>query len=165
MLKRFFDIVASLFGLILLSPVLIVIGLLIRGEGSGPSFYRGVRVGRDGKSFRIFKFRTMVVDADKVGGPSTSNDDPRITKVGKFIRKYNLDELPQLINVLKGEMSFVGPRPEVKYYTDMYSEEEKVILNVRPGITDWASVWNPDEGALLAGSDDPDKLYLEEIRP
>lgn len=165
MLKRSFDIVLSLFGLIFLSPVLIVIGLLIRGEDGGPTFYRGVRVGRDGHLFRVFKFRTMVVDAEKVGGPSTSDDDPRITKAGKFIRKYKLDELPQLINVLKGEMSFVGPRPEVQHYVDMFTEEEKAILDVRPGITDWASLWNPDEGKILAGSPDPEKTYMEKIRP
>ena len=118
-----------------------------------------------GRPFRIFKFRTMVVDAEKIGGPSTAADDPRITKVGKFLRKYKWDELPQLFNVLKGEMSFVGPRPEVQHYVDMFTEGEKVILSVRPGITDWASLWNPDEGAVLAGSLDPEKTYMEEIRP
>jgi lipopolysaccharide/colanic/teichoic acid biosynthesis glycosyltransferase len=107
----------------------------------------------------------MVVDAEKIGGPSTAADDPRITKVGKFLRKCKLDELPQLFNVLKGEMSFVGPRPEVQHYVDMFTKEEKVILSVRPGITDWASLWNSDEGAVLAGSLDPEKTYMEEIRP
>jgi lipopolysaccharide/colanic/teichoic acid biosynthesis glycosyltransferase len=165
MLKRFFDILLSLFGLILFSPVLIVIGLLIKGGDSGPAFYRGVRVGQYGKLFHVFKFRTMVMNAEKLGGPSTADDDSRITKVGRFIRKYKLDELPQLINVLKGEMSFVGPRPEVQHYVDMFTEEEKVILSVRPGITDWASLWNPDEGAILAGSPDPEKTYMEKIRP
>jgi lipopolysaccharide/colanic/teichoic acid biosynthesis glycosyltransferase len=124
-----------------------------------------VRIGRFGKPFRIFKFRTMVVNAEKLGGPSTAGDDPRITEVGKFIRKYKFDELPQLMNVLKGEMSIVGPRPEVKMYVDMFTEEEKSILSVRPGITDWASIWNPDEGAILAGSPDPEKTYMEKIRP
>ena len=107
----------------------------------------------------------MVLNAEKLGGPSTADDDPRITRVGKFVRKFKLDELPQLINVLKGEMSIVGPRPEVQMYVDMFTEEEKAILSVRPGITDWASIWNPDEGAILAGSPDPEKTYMEKIRP
>jgi lipopolysaccharide/colanic/teichoic acid biosynthesis glycosyltransferase len=107
----------------------------------------------------------MVVNAETIGGPSTADDDRRITRVGKFIRKCKLDELPQLINVLRGEMSFVGPRPEVPHYVNMFKEEEKPILNVRPGITDWASLWDSDEGATLAGSPDPEKTYMEEIRP
>jgi len=107
----------------------------------------------------------MVADAEKIGGPSTADDDPRITKLGRFLRKYKLDELSQLINVLRGEMSLVGPRPEVQHYVDMFTEEEKAILSVRPGITDWASLWNPDEGAILAGSPDPEKAYMEKIRP
>lgn len=106
-----------------------------------------------------------MADAEKIGGPSTADDDPRITKLGRFLRKYKLDELSQLINVLRGEMSLVGPRPEVQHYVDMFTEEEKAILNVRPGITDWASLWNPDEGAILAGSPDPEKAYMEKIRP
>jgi len=163
--KRALDILSSLFGLIAVSPILIAITLLIKREDRGPIFYRGVRVGRFGKTFRIFKFRTMVLNAEKMGGPSTADDDPRITKVGKFIRKFKLDELPQLLNVLKGEMSIVGPRPEVQMYVDMFTEEEKAILSVRPGITDWASIWNPDEGAILAGSPDPEKTYMEKIRP
>jgi lipopolysaccharide/colanic/teichoic acid biosynthesis glycosyltransferase len=107
----------------------------------------------------------MVVNAENMGGTSTADDDPRITRVGRFLRRYKLDELPQLINVLKGEMSVVGPRPEVPFYVNMFTEEEKAILNVRPGITDWASIWNPDEGAILAGSPDPEKAYMEKIRP
>lgn len=165
MLKRFFDVIFSLFGLIVSFPVFLVIALLIKKEDGGLVFYRGVRVGRYGKTFRIFKFRTMVLDAEMMGGPSTANDDPRIMKIGKFIRKYKLDELPQLINVLKGDMSFVGPRPEVKHYVNMYTKKERAILSVRPGITDWASIWNPDEGAILAGSQDPEKTYMEKIRP
>jgi len=165
MLKRAFDFLSSLIGLILVSPVLVTIAILIKSEDGGPVFYRGVRVGRFGKTFRIFKFRTMEVNAEKMGGPSTADDDPRITKTGKFIRKFKLDELPQLFNVLKGEMSLVGPRPEVKIYVDMFTEEEKAILSVRPGITDWASIWNPDEGAILAGSPDPERTYMEKIRP
>ena len=165
MLKRLFDIVFSTIGLMMFSPLLLVIAFLIKKEDGGPIFYRGVRVGRYGKSFNIFKFRTMVVNAEKIGGPSTADDDPRITRIGKFIRKYKLDEMPQLINVLKGEMSFVGPRPEVEHYVNMFTEGEKAILTVRPGITDWASLWNSDEGAILAGSPDPEKTYIEKIRP
>ena len=149
----------------MLSVPLGLVAVLIKKEDGGPVFYRGVRVGKHGEPFRIFKFRTMVMNAEKLGGPSTADDDPRITKIGRFIRKYKFDELPQLINVLKGEMSFVGPRPEVPHYVNMFSEEEKAILSVRPGITDWASIWNPDEGAILAGSPDPEATYMEKIRP
>lgn len=165
MCKRFFDIVASAVGLLFLSPFLFFIAVRIRREDGGPVFYRGVRVGLQGKPFRIFKFRTMVVDAETLGASSTSDNDPRITWIGKFLRKYKLDELPQLINVLIGNMSIVGPRPEVQRYTDMYTQEEKAILTVRPGITDWASIWNADEGAVLTESEDPEKAYLELIRP
>ena len=165
MAKRVFDIVAAAVGLLFLSPFLFFIALRIRREDSGPVFYRGERVGLHGKPFRIFKFRTMVVDAERLGASSTSDDDQRITSIGKFLRKYKLDELPQLINVLIGDMSLVGPRPEVKKFTDMYTNEEMAILSVRPGITDWASIWNSDEGAILAGNTDPDRDYLEKIRP
>lgn len=165
MLKRLFDIVFSLTGLVLVSPLLLIIGVLVKLEDKGPVFYHGVRVGRSGKPFRMFKFRTMVVNADKIGGPSTADDDPRITKVGSLLRKYKLDELPQLINIFKGEMSFVGPRPEVPFYVNMFTEKEKKILTIKPGITDWASLWNPDEGAILAGSSDAEKVYMEKIRP
>jgi lipopolysaccharide/colanic/teichoic acid biosynthesis glycosyltransferase len=165
MLKRPFDIFFSLFGLLLLSPVILFVSILIKKDENGPVFYKGERAGRFNRPFNIYKFRTMVVNADRIGGPSTANDDPRITKVGKFLRKFKLDELPQLINVLKGEMSFVGPRPEVPLYVNMFTEEEKKILSVRPGITDWASLWNSDEGAVLAGSPDPEKAYMEKIRP
>lgn len=165
MSKRLFDIVCSACGLTVLSPVLLCLAWLLKKEDKGSVFYRGLRVGLEGRPFRIFKFRTMVVNADKMGGSSTSDDDPRITKIGKFLRKYKLDELPQLINVLKGEMSLVGPRPEVQQYVDLFTEEEKAILSVRPGITDWASLWNNDEGAILAGSPDPERTYMEQIRP
>jgi lipopolysaccharide/colanic/teichoic acid biosynthesis glycosyltransferase len=164
-LKRLFDIVASVLGLFLLFPLLVVLAILIKRESSGPVFYRGLRAGRDGKAFRIFKFRTMVANADRIGGPSSAADDPRITRVGSFLRRYKLDELPQLINVVKGEMSFVGPRPEVLQYVAMFNTEEKAILSVPPGITDWASILNSDEGAILAGSPDPERTYLERIRP
>jgi len=163
--KRLFDILFSTMGLVVLSPLIAVIMLLIRLDSQGTVFYQGERIGRFGKPFKMLKFRTMVVNADKMGASSTADDDPRITRVGRFLRKYKLDELPQLINVLKGEMSIVGPRPEVEYYVNMFTEEEKTILSVKPGITDWASLWNPDEGAILAGSSDPDQTYMEKIRP
>jgi lipopolysaccharide/colanic/teichoic acid biosynthesis glycosyltransferase len=164
-LKRLLDFLLSLIGLLLLLPVLAAISFLIKAEDGGPVFYRGIRTGKGGREFKIFKFRTMVLNAESMGGSSTSDDDPRITKIGRKLRKYKLDELPQIINVLKGEMSLVGPRPEVKFYTDMFTGREKLILSVKPGITDWASLWNADEGAALAGSSDPDRTYLEEIRP
>jgi len=166
MLKRLFDIVFSSVGLALLFPALLFVSFYIKKESPGPVFYRGTRVGKDGKEFRIFKFRTMVINADKLGGPSTAGDDPRLTKTGKFLKKYQLDELLQLINVLKGEMSLVGPRPEVKMYVDMIAQEERSkILSIRPGMTDWASLWNFHESEILKGSKNPEKTYLEEIRP
>lgn len=164
-MKRLFDIIFSLLGLISISPILLMVAILIKQEDGGPIFYKGIRVGKNGIPFKMFKFRTMVVNADKIGGPSTADDDPRLLKVGKLIRKYKLDEIPQLINVLKGDMSLVGPRPEVPHYVNMFTEEEKEILSVRPGITDWASLWNSDEGAILAGSSDPEKTYMEKIWP
>ena len=165
MIKRLFDLTFASIGLLLSAPIFSAVALLIKLEDGGPIFYRGVRVGRYGKLFKIFKFRTMVVGAEKLGGPSTANDDPRITRAGRLIRKYKLDEVPQLINVFKGEMSLVGPRPEVQHYVDMFTEKERAILTVRPGITDWASLWNPDEGRILSGSPDPERTYMEEIRP
>jgi lipopolysaccharide/colanic/teichoic acid biosynthesis glycosyltransferase len=155
----------SLIGLSVASPLFLAMAILIKRGSRGPVFYRGERVGRFGKPFRMYKFRTMVVDADKLGGPSTAADDPRLTGIAGFLKKYQLDELPQLINVLKGEMSLVGPRPEVPIYANMFSEEEKAILSVRPGMTDYASLWNFHEGELLQGSADPEKTYMEEIRP
>lgn len=165
MLKRIFDIVLSFVGLVVLTPLFLVIAILIKLEDRRVVFYRGVRVGKDSIPFRMFKFRTMVVNAERMGGPSTSDDDPRLTKIGKSLRKYKLDEMPQLINVLKGEMSFVGPRPDVPFYINMFTQEEKKILEIKPGITDWASLWNSDEGAILTGSPDPEKTYREKIRP
>jgi lipopolysaccharide/colanic/teichoic acid biosynthesis glycosyltransferase len=165
-MKRLFDIVFSVLGIILASPLFLVVAILIRQESPGPVFYRGERVGKNGKPFRIFKFRTMVVDAEKIGGPSTTGDDPRLLKIGHLLKKYQLDELPQLINVLRGEMSFVGPRPEVKIYVNMMtSEERKMIFSVKPGMTDLASLWNFHEGEVLKGSSDPEKAYMEKIRP
>jgi lipopolysaccharide/colanic/teichoic acid biosynthesis glycosyltransferase len=166
MVKRLLDIVFSLLGLMILSPLLLTIALLVKLSSAGSVFFRGIRIGRNGKPFRIYKFRTMIVGAEKAGGPSTPIDDPRLTKIGKFLKKYQLDELPQLINVLRGEMSLVGPRPEVPVYVDLMAEEEKkIILSVSPGMTDLASLWNFHEGEVLKGSPDPEKTYLENIRP
>lgn len=165
MLKRLFDITCSAVGLLLFAPVLLLLSLVIKSTSAGPILYRGQRVGLQGKPFRIFKFRSMVTDAETLGGPSTSDSDPRITAVGKFMRKLKLDELPQLLNVLIGDMSLVGPRPQVPDYVARYSDEENLVLHVRPGITDWASIWNSDEGAVLARYSDPDKAYDELIHP
>ncbi len=165
MLKRLFDILASFLGLMLLFPLFALLSILIKRESPGSVFYRGLRAGRHGNPFRIFKFRTMVMNADKIGGPSSSADDPRITRVGDFLRRYKLDELPQLLNVLRGEMSLVGPRPEVLQEVMLYTQEEKRLLEVRPGITDWASIRFRNEGEILRGSSDPHAAYLEKIRP
>jgi lipopolysaccharide/colanic/teichoic acid biosynthesis glycosyltransferase len=165
MLKRLFDFVLSLVGLLILSPLFAVVALLIKLDSPGPVFYRGLRIGRFGTPFRMYKFRTMVVNAERSGSSSTPADDPRITRAGRFIRRFNLDELPQFINVLKGDMSIVGPRPQVPWAVELYTEEEKAILGVRPGITDWATIWIRDEGELLRGSVDPDKDYMEKIWP
>jgi lipopolysaccharide/colanic/teichoic acid biosynthesis glycosyltransferase len=164
-MKRAFDLIVSLMGLLAFSLFIAVIIVIIIKEDKGSAFYRGLRVGRYGKQFRIFKFRTMVVDADRIGVSSTAEDDPRITKIGRLLRKYKLDELPQLINVLKGEMSLVGPRPQVQWAVELYSEEEKKLLTVRPGITDYASIRFRDEGNILKSSSNPDKDYLEKIAP
>ncbi len=166
MFKRLLDITISSFGLILVALPMLLIALLIKKESPGPVFYRGVRIGKNGKEFRIFKFRTMVLNAEEMGGPSTASDDPRLLKISAFLKKYQLDEVPQLLNVLKGEMSLVGPRPEVKMYVDMMTEQErKTILSVKPGMTDLASLWNFHEGEVLQGSVDPEKAYMEKIRP
>lgn len=163
--KRVIDIAFAFWGFVILSPILVFFALRIKIEDGGPVFYRGERVGLEGKLFRIFKFRTMVMNADKIGGSSTSDDDPRITQVGRFLRKYKLDELPQLINVLVGDMSLVGPRPQVKWAVDRYSKEERIILNFRPGVTDYASLFFSNEGEILKGSKNPDHDYLEKIHP
>lgn len=166
MLKRFFDIIFSLFGLIITSPLLLLFAILIKFSSKGPVFYRGKRAGKNEKEFRIFKFRTMVVDAEKLGGPSTSADDSRLTKFGKFLRRHQLDELPQLINVLKGEMSFVGPRPEVPSEVETYDKETKrIILSVEPGMTDLATLANIHEEEILKGSKDPHQTYRKIIKP
>ena len=165
MIKRLFDVFFAAAGLAATSPLMLYVAFKIKAEDGGPVFYRGVRVGRDGVPFRMFKFRTMVLDADKIGGPSAADGDPRITRVGAWLRRRKLDELPQFINVLTGDMSFVGPRPEVQHYVDMYTEQERAILSVRPGITDFATLWNANEGEVLAGSADPERTYMEKIRP
>jgi lipopolysaccharide/colanic/teichoic acid biosynthesis glycosyltransferase len=165
LIKRLFDVIISFLGLVVCMPFMLVIAALIKLDSEGPVFYRGVRAGKAGEPFEMFKFRTMVVNADKIGGPSTSDDDPRVTRVGKFLRKCKLDEVPQLINVLKGDMSLVGPRPEVLSEVEKYTPEERKLLSVRPGITDWASIEFNDEGAILAGAEDPHQAYLEKIRP
>jgi len=165
MLKRLFDFVAAFCGLMITSPLLIVIAIWVKLDSKGPVFYRPERAGRFGIPFRIYKFRSMVIDADKIGGPTTSGNDPRVTRSGRFIRKCKLDEISQLINVVRGEMSLVGPRPEVVWKVEKYSREEKMTLELRPGITDWASIWNSDEGGVLADAQDPDAVYEEVIRP
>lgn len=163
--KRALDAALSSAGLLILSPLLAVLGLRVKIEDGGTVFYRGTRVGRGGSTFRIFKFRTMVMNAESIGGPSTSADDSRITRTGRTLRKYKLDELPQLLNVLKGDMSLVGPRPEVPSEVETYSADERRVLTVRPGITDWASIEFRNEGEILQGSADPHLTYREKIRP
>jgi len=164
-MKRLLEIILSLLGLIFLSPVVLFTAIAIKISDGKSVLYRASRIGRFGKSFTMYKFRTMVVNADRVGPSSSSSDDRRITKTGRCLRKYKIDEIPQLLNVLIGNMSIVGPRPEVKKFTDMFSKEEKAILSVKPGITDWASIWNSDEGQILEGAEDPDSVYIELIRP
>jgi lipopolysaccharide/colanic/teichoic acid biosynthesis glycosyltransferase len=163
--KRLFDLVFSLVGLLVLSPLMLAIAILIKLTSSGPVLYAGTRIGQFGKPFRLFKFRTMVANADKIGGPSTADDDTRVTKVGRVLRRYKLDEIPQLINVLTREMSFVGPRPEVAAEVELYSPEQRDLLKVVPGITDWASMRFHNEGEILKGSADPHQTYRERIRP
>jgi len=162
--KRAVDIAASSSLLVISSPVLAVVAFLIKREDGGPVLYRGVRAGRHGTSFSMLKFRTMVMDADRMGGPSTANDDARLTRLGRFLRHWKIDELPQLFNVLKGEMSLVGPRPQVLTEVETYTAREREMLLVRPGITDWASIRFRDEGAILADFEDPDMAYRQLIR-
>jgi len=165
MLKRALDVFVSTTALAVLLPALLVIAAVIRVCDGRPVLYRGIRIGRCGKPFRILKFRTMFVDAERLGGSATANTDGRITRIGRALRKHKLDELPQLINVLLGEMSLVGPRPEVPEYVALLSEAEQLILTVRPGITDWATLWDADDGALLALTSEPERVYVDFIRP
>ena len=164
-LKRLMDVTISGCALFVLWPVLLLIAAAIKIDDPGPVFYRQVRVGKDGKTFRIFKFRTMVVDADKKGLAITVGRDSRITRVGALLRKSKLDELAQLINVFTGEMSFVGPRPEVPKYVDMYTPYQRQVLLVRPGITDYASIAYRNENDMLEGAQDPERMYIEQIMP
>ena len=164
-MKRAMDVVVSGGALLVLWPALVLVALAIKIDDPGPVFYRQVRVGRDGKEFRIFKFRTMIVDADKKGLQITVGKDNRITRMGRFLRKTKLDELAQLINVFTGEMSFVGPRPEVPKYVNMYTPYQRQVLLVRPGITDYASIAYRNENDMLEGADDPERMYIDVIMP
>lgn len=164
-MKRLFDIIFSLIILVLFMPFGLIISLLILLSGKGGVFYIQERVGKNGKPFGLLKFRTMRKDADKFGKLTVGMRDPRITKIGYYLRKSKLDEFPQFINVLKGEMSVVGPRPEVKEYTDLYTDEQRKVLTVKPGITDFASLEYYRENELLGKSDDPRQTYIEEIMP
>ena len=165
MAKRLFDIVSSGIGLLCLAPVFVVMAIWIKLDSRGPVFYRQTRVGRYGRDFRIFKFRSMRVGSDKGRQITVGERDPRITRSGYFIRRYKIDELPQLINVFLGDMSVVGPRPEVRKYVDLYSEEQRKVFQVRPGITDLASIKYRNENELLSQVDDPDTYYIDVIMP
>jgi lipopolysaccharide/colanic/teichoic acid biosynthesis glycosyltransferase len=167
MVKRFVDVVVSAIGLLLLGPLFLLLALVIKLDSPGSVFYRGVRVGRYGRPFNIFKFRSMVADAERKGAASTSTTDLRVTRSGRFIRKFKFDEFSQLINVFLGDMSLVGPRPEVQRFVDRYTPEEKLILTVRPGITDWSSIKFHNEGEIIeaSGIPDADEAYEKLIRP
>jgi lipopolysaccharide/colanic/teichoic acid biosynthesis glycosyltransferase len=163
-MKRLFDILFSIIGICLLFPVFIIISIGVLFS-KGPIFYSQIRVGKNNSDFKLLKFRTMRTGSDKKGLLTVGGKDPRITPIGYYLRKYKLDELPQLFNVLIGEMSLVGPRPEVRKYVDMYSEAQKNVLTVRPGITDYASIMFRNENELLAKASEPEKYYIEEIMP
>ena len=165
MATRLFDIISSGIGLLCLAPVFVVMAIWIKLDSRGPVFYRQTRVGRYGRDFRIFKFRSMRVGSDKGRQITVGERDPRITRSGYFIRRYKIDELPQLINVFLGDMSIVGPRPEVRKYVDLYSEEQRKVFQVRPGITDLASIKYLNENELLSQVDDPDTYYIDVIMP
>ncbi|WP_338952260.1 sugar transferase [Fusobacterium nucleatum] len=164
MLKRIFDITLSLFGLIILLPFMLIIAILIKFDSKGTVFFKQIRITKGGKEFKIFKYRTMKAGSDKYSQITVGKDE-RITKIGSFLRKYKLDEIPQLINVLIGDMSLVGPRPEVPKYVALYTDEQKEILKVKAGITDYASIEFSDENDLLASEEDPEKEYIEKIIP
>jgi len=164
-MKRLFDLFFSILAIVLLLPFYLVIALFIVLDSKGGVFYKQLRVGKGNKDFSLFKFRTMRKDAHKQGLLTVGGRDARITKVGYFLRKYKLDELPQFINILLGDMSFVGPRPEVRKYVDMYNEQQMHVLDVKPGLTDYASIEYMDENDLLAQSSEPEKTYIEEIMP
>ncbi len=162
---RILDVIFSFFGLILLSPILILIALFIKLGSNGPVLYKQSRIGLKGVEFNVFKFRTMRMNSDKLGLITVGGRDPRVTPIGYYLRKYKLDELPQLINVLIGDMSLVGPRPEVRKYVDLYTHEQRKVLSIRPGITDWASIYYRDENVILGQSADPEKDYIEKVMP
>ncbi len=164
-MKRFIDILICLPAVVILSPVFMVIAIWIKTDSTGPVFYLQERIGKNGKPFRIFKFRTMRTNADKHGLLTVGGRDPRVTGAGYYLRKYKLDELPQLFNVLIGHMSLVGPRPEVKKYVDLYSTDQRKVLSVKPGITDYASIEYSNENELLARSADPESTYIKEVMP
>jgi len=161
--KRFLDIIFSGLGLICLSPLFMFLALWVKLDSPGPVFYRQVRVGRNNRDFKLYKFRSMRVDSDKKGLITIGGHDPRVTQSGYYIRKYKLDEFPQLINVFLGDMSLVGPRPEVRKYVDMYTDEQMHVLDVRPGITDMASIYYRNENELLEKANNPEKYYREVI--
>ncbi|GIV40785.1 MAG: glycosyl transferase [Vicingaceae bacterium] len=165
MFKRIFDIIFSFFILLLLLPIMFFIALIIFIVDGPPVFFLQTRVGKDGKTFKIIKFRTMRPNSDKNIQITVGSNDNRITRTGRFLRKYKLDELPQFFNVLKGEMSVVGPRPEVPKYVEFYDERQKQVLSVKPGITDWASIAYIDENDMLKGVDDPESYYIQNIMP
>lgn len=165
MIKRVFDLLVASVLLILLSPLFLLLIIIIRTGSSGPAFYLQTRVGLNGKDFSIYKFRTMYTGSDKKGLLTVGGRDHRITRAGVFLRKYKLDELPQLINVFIGDMSLVGPRPEVRKYVDLYTQDQLKVLDVKPGITDYASIEYSNENELLAGADDPEKEYINTIMP
>ena len=162
-MKRTFDLIASSLGLLLLSPLFLMLAIWIKIDSEGPVFYRQVRVGKGNRDFRLFKFRSMRVGSDRKGLITVGGRDPRVTRSGYYIRKYKLDELPQLINVFTGDMSLVGPRPKVRKYVDLYTPEQMHVLDVRPGITDPASIRYRNENELLAQVEDPDRYYVEVI--
>lgn len=164
MLKRMFDIILSLFGLMILLPFMLITAIFIKLDSKGPVFFKQIRVTKGGREFKIFKYRTMKVGSDKYSQITVGKDN-RITGIGSFLRKYKLDEIPQLINVLIGDMSLVGPRPEVPKYVVLYTDEQKEILKIRAGITDYASIEFSDENDLLASEKDPEKAYIEKIMP
>ncbi len=164
-MKRLFDIVFSLLGLFILTPLSLLIGISIKIDSKGAIFYKQIRVGKNNKDFKIYKFRTMLIDADKLGLLTIGENDSRITRLGYYLRKYKIDELPQLINVLLGDMSFVGPRPEVRKYVNYYSTKQKQVLNYKPGITDLASITYKNESAILAKQQNPEDYYIKNILP
>jgi len=164
-MKRIFDLISSFIGILILSPVFVVLSVWIRVDSKGGIFYRQTRVGKNNKDFKLLKFRTMHTDADKRGLLTVGMRDPRITHIGYYLRKYKLDELPQLFNVLVGDMSLVGPRPEVRKYVEMYNPEQMRVLSIRPGITDYASIMYSNENEILAKSEQPEKTYIDEIMP